>query len=634
MNISSNFAVLLTLNDTRRNNQNIDKIGRIVSSGQKINSAKDDASSYAISENMKTQIRALNQDIVNSRTGRNLISVAEGGIQEIVNNLRFLKEKAINAANDTNTDADRKIIQKEVNQRLDVIDDIAATTNYNGRLLLDGTWGERGPHLLGTTTSDDSTEPVGEGTIIPKGDYTINADGVYIMSKGYEGHITINAQNVKIMQEDPDELIRKTSLECTNSESNLWLENVSIVNTSYIAPSNPYAVDRNLLKFNGEGNTLNIKGKVTLENGGTSTSENFAVINVGEGLSIYGHGEKSDLRVIQFDYGPGQNSTAAAIGTDSGRNYPKNKPDIYIANLSKLQTFSEDGPSIGAGAKTTIGDITIVNIGILDVNTSYGAGIGAIKSNRMGNSSFKSNCGNITIQADKFYGTGMSGSSAVLRTFTGNIDINSDYIFLAVRPSESSDGYRKLSSSGGSTIDPPLGATVNGSPFKPNGKTYTPNPSYSNSQVYVYPDYSKKDEDEPSVEGKRRLIIHTGTNSSENMNVIINSMDTWTLGLKDMKLTTRKLASLAISQVDKAIEYSLKENTRLGAYYIRLGYTIDNLTTAHENTTAADSVIRDADMAKSMTDYAKANVLAQASQSMLAQANQNSSQALSLLQNG
>ena len=64
----------------------------------------------------------------------------------------------------------------------------------------------------------------------------------------------------------------------------------------------------------------------------------------------------------------------------------------------------------------------------------------------------------------------------------------------------------------------------------------------------------------------------------------------------------------------------------------RLDFTAQNITTAHENVTASESTIRDADMAKAFTDYTKANVLLQTAQSMLAQANQNSSSALSLLQ--
>ncbi|WP_412582888.1 flagellin [Selenomonas sp. WCT3] len=88
----------------------------------------------------------------------------------------------------------------------------------------------------------------------------------------------------------------------------------------------------------------------------------------------------------------------------------------------------------------------------------------------------------------------------------------------------------------------------------------------------------------------------------------------------------------ALSKLDDALEYSLNENTRMGAYQTRLSFVIDNLTVASESTQASESVIRDANMAKEMTIYTKNNVLSQSAQAMLAQANQNSSSVLSLLQ--
>ena len=84
--------------------------------------------------------------------------------------------------------------------------------------------------------------------------------------------------------------------------------------------------------------------------------------------------------------------------------------------------------------------------------------------------------------------------------------------------------------------------------------------------------------------------------------------------------------------MDNAVQYTLNEITRMGAYQMRLGQTEDNLVTNEENTMSAESTIRDADMAKEMTEYTKNNVLLQAAQSMLAQANQSSSNVLSLLQ--
>jgi len=102
--------------------------------------------------------------------------------------------------------------------------------------------------------------------------------------------------------------------------------------------------------------------------------------------------------------------------------------------------------------------------------------------------------------------------------------------------------------------------------------------------------------------------------------------------LDDIKVTTQKEANVAIRVLDGAIEYALNEATYMGAYLQRLEHTGANVVTMGENVQAAESTIRDADMAKAMTEYTKYNVITQAAQSMLAQANQNSSQVLSLLQ--
>ena len=136
--VASNMAALNTYNTLKKNDKKMANNLEKVSSGMKINSAKDDASGYAISERMRVQIRALNQDDQNVKNGKSLLFVAHGGIQEIVNNLRTIKEMALNAANDTNTDEDRAIIQKELEQRKLQIDDIASTTEFNGKYLLNG----------------------------------------------------------------------------------------------------------------------------------------------------------------------------------------------------------------------------------------------------------------------------------------------------------------------------------------------------------------------------------------------------------------------------------------------------------------------------------------------------------------
>lgn len=109
-----------------------------ISTGMKLNSAKDDASAYAISENMRVRIRALEQAHSNTQNGSSMLKTAETAVSNIVDALKTLKEKAIDSANDSNTDADRLLIQKEFNQFVDAIDDNALMT-FNNMYLVDGT---------------------------------------------------------------------------------------------------------------------------------------------------------------------------------------------------------------------------------------------------------------------------------------------------------------------------------------------------------------------------------------------------------------------------------------------------------------------------------------------------------------
>ncbi|MEN8189425.1 MAG: flagellin [Thermodesulfobacteriota bacterium] len=111
-----------------------------LSSGLRINSAKDDAAGLAISDRMTSQIRGLNQAVRNANDGISLAQTAEGAMQESTNILQRMRELAVQSANDTNTSSDRSSLQAEVNQLISELDRIATTTSFNGQRLLDGTF--------------------------------------------------------------------------------------------------------------------------------------------------------------------------------------------------------------------------------------------------------------------------------------------------------------------------------------------------------------------------------------------------------------------------------------------------------------------------------------------------------------
>ncbi|AKV95044.1 hypothetical protein ACP86_02065 [Marinobacter sp. CP1] len=111
-----------------------------LSSGLRINSAKDDAAGLAISERFQSQIAGLNQAQRNANDGISLAQTAEGAMDEITNNLQRIRELAVQSANATNSISDRQALNQEVQQRIEEINRIAAQTSFNGLKVLDGTF--------------------------------------------------------------------------------------------------------------------------------------------------------------------------------------------------------------------------------------------------------------------------------------------------------------------------------------------------------------------------------------------------------------------------------------------------------------------------------------------------------------
>ena len=107
-----------------------------LSSGLRVNSAKDDAAGLAIAERMNTQVRGMNVAIRNANDGISLSQTAEGGLNEVGNMLQRMRELAVQSANGTNSDSDRDNLQAEFAELSDEITRIGATTQFNGRFVL------------------------------------------------------------------------------------------------------------------------------------------------------------------------------------------------------------------------------------------------------------------------------------------------------------------------------------------------------------------------------------------------------------------------------------------------------------------------------------------------------------------
>jgi len=450
MVVKNNISALNTLNVMNKNNNALSKSLQKVSSGMKINSAADDASGYAISEKMRVQIRSLDQANQNTQNGNSLLKTAEGAVSSTVDILKTLKEKVVNAANDTNTTADRQTIQKELNQAIDQINDNASVT-FNGKTLVDGSMNKT---ILTATTTVFTNQSLGTATAA--------------------------------------------------------------------ASALTALTDR-------DGNTLDIKSSDTIK------------------ISFVQNG-----KTITTSFTAGSAST-----------------------LSTIFTNADTAASTAAG-------------------TGYGF-----------------NTATTSIQAGSFVGIDATGVS----TYTA-------------------DGTSAFS----------ISATSSGTTGQISGFSISVSGTDGNVKKSINSTLDNFSETirAQNASGNNALNLQIGTKSNQSITVGLTDMRAQALGLqgtdamtgvvKNIDVTTRDNANVAINVMDSAIQKALDEQTNIGAVESRLDYTSSNLTTSSENVTSAESTIRDANMASEMTEYTKNNVLLQASQAMLAQANQGTSKVLSLLQ--
>lgn len=142
--INTNVASLNAQRNLGTSQSKLNNSMQRLSSGLRINSAKDDAAGLAISDRMTSQIRGLNQASRNANDGISLAQTAEGALQESTNILQRIRELAVQSANDTNSASDRSSLNDEVTQLKQELERIAVTTSFNGRKVIDGSMAEVG----------------------------------------------------------------------------------------------------------------------------------------------------------------------------------------------------------------------------------------------------------------------------------------------------------------------------------------------------------------------------------------------------------------------------------------------------------------------------------------------------------
>ena len=617
MVVKNNMTAINTLNTLNKNSSALSKSLQKVSSGMKINSAADDASGYAISERMRVQIRSLDQANQNTQNGSSMMKVAEGAVSSTVEILKTLKEKAVNAANDSNTDSDRQTIQKELDQSIDQINDNANVT-FNGKYLVDGS-----KNTIGKATYTAlSNQSLKEGTT----GETKLTDLAARNGDSLEIHDT-DKVTVSYVQGGKT---YSTTFAVKDEKGNIaTLQDIFNHAEDIDTDSEIFANDSNANVMKAEGKTdaeianaksTNVTNKAdvdaklaTLKKTGTAADARAALDEAVKNL-------KTAVESYNAKVATGNASTDAVTASLTGL-----AQDDYFAGLetlgadAKFSVFSAD-TSYGSAAVKAVDDA------LKAWNGERYSAAGA-KSSNMSKAGADAAAGSAEKAQHEY--------DAALKTYRD--DGGKAHLLTGNQVGYAASDDAVYTASGQKAI------TVTANTAGIGGQISGFNISITDSQGNVKKSANAAlDAFGETIRAQNKsddnaISLQVGASANQSIKVGLTDMRAEALGLQGadgtkLNISTQTKANAAINVLDNAIQKALDQQTTIGSVESRLEYTSSNLTTASENVQASESTIRDADMAKEMTEYTKNNVLLQAAQSMLAQANQSSSNVLSLLQ--
>ena len=240
--INTNTISLNAQRNLQTNSASLATTIQRLSSGLRINSARDDAAGLAISERFSTQIRGLNVAVRNANDGISLAQTAEGALGEIGNNLQRIRELAVQSANATNSQSDRDALNAEVSQLIDEVDRVAKQAEFNGTKLLDGSFlgqlfqvgANAGQAIAISKTADVQANALGDARFLEIGGTGIITTGGTATASGAITNISLlDANGNSIALADVAVEIGDTSEEVLNNWVASW--NAQIAETGVFA---------------------------------------------------------------------------------------------------------------------------------------------------------------------------------------------------------------------------------------------------------------------------------------------------------------------------------------------------------------------------------------------------------------
>ena len=670
--------------------KNLEKL----SSGYKINRAGDDAAGLAISEKMRAQITGLETAQKNAKDGISLVQTAEGALTEVHDMLNRMVELATQSANGTyDNDTDRFQMQKEVNQLLSEIDRISKSANFNGINLLDGSLGlntaafsmtgvdaveatdgtiDLSKNLAAADAdySDLHLETSGATAVAPK--FSIDLGTLEFDSKKTGDQLQIKVGNntyelistaTKVYKSNDLAGLLATAMKKTNSAGGVTASGaaaagaaavgVKIGNAAFtIGTATNGAIE---LTYMGRYEGATFKKETTFS--GTADEAKAINASIGQaveygnvtstaGSAVSGHPVHDTTKVTQAV--AKENAGLAGIDLKLDANIVKNGNVVEIDGHKFQFKTSTTGFTTVAGATeidltkekeenwvhAAVDKLSQQNAFTGANGRSWKIGVGANDTIHI-EQTVKSNTGKELKKYDdltaliKASGTPVKAANVGTKITITDANVKEGNVLTI-------DGKKYVFADKDSTVIPEdaTKVAIKGGAAKNLATALGVSaPDYDENAGTIIVHAAKAGDAAPVVLGKG-LTLQIGDTSDDfnQLNVAVQKMDSASIGVGNLDISTEEAAQLAINKIKAAINTVSDVRGTLGATQNRLDHTINNLSVMTENIQDAESTIRDTDVAEEMMAYTKNNILIQSAQAMLAQANQVPQGVLQLLQ--
>jgi len=581
MIINTNLASMNTVRQLGVNEKATRSSLEKLSSGLRINSAADDAAGLAISEKMRGQISGLNQASSNAQNGISMVATAEGSLNETTSILQRMRELAVSGSNDTNTTTDRAAMQTEMNQLTSEVNRIGNTTEFNTQKLLQG---DGKANMTATGVASTTSTLTGGLAQVDTGATQVSAATAVVA--GQTAAITMNGQKITLSfvatnaSYTADAVYGAVGMNTAAATANI---NMSATTT---AAQGGADIAKGVQSYIDSNDTL--KGNYTA----TADAAGNVTITAVKGGALDG-----SAGLIAASTGTAIVGVAAASGTTV--NAIQAKSTIAFASINSAAAATN---LVGKG-------ITVNGTELQFYNSNNGAYTGSQQGIDVSSA----------IAAGAGAGTALVAAIVTQAKVAGvTLSVDATATTLDVTAVQSGAAGNSLT-------------TADGGVQKAFQATMQIGANTSQTMTVSINDM------------RSQALLISGTTASGTQTASNGSVATFTSTMQatdgstnvnkeySLDLSTAANATAAISVIDDATAKVSAERSNLGAVQNRLEHTINNLGTSSQNITTAEANIRDVDMAKEMTNFQKSNILQQAAQAMLAQANQQGQGVLQLL---